>query len=171
MTSSLADIIQSMLLRDLDGLRRELARYPDESSLWKLPEGLPNSGGTLALHLAGNLQHNIGALLGNSGYVRNRDLEFAARDVPLADIMRELDGAEQAIRTTLPRLTEEQLQEDFPQVLGGHLITVGECLVQIAVHFAYHLGQVSYHRRIVTGDRQGVNAVATAELSIARPTA
>jgi hypothetical protein len=166
----LVAVIQSMLLRDLDGLRRELARYPDEASLWQLPDGLPNSGGTLALHLAGNLQHYIGAQLGRNGYVRDREREFTARGVPRADILREIDAAEQAVRATLPRLTEEQLQADFPEILGdGYSVQTGAYLIQLAVHFAYHLGQVSYHRRLATGDSQGVNAVATSELSIVRP--
>lgn len=170
--TSLATIIESMLLRDLDGLRRELARYPDDESLWELPEGLPNSGGTLALHLAGNLRHYIGAVLGANGYVRDREGEFAARHVPRADILREIDAAEQAVRTVLPRLTEERLQSDFPEIIAnGYRIRTGAYLIQIAVHFAYHLGQISYHRRTVTGDSQGVNAAATPELSIAVPVA
>jgi hypothetical protein len=36
-------------------------------------------------------------------------------------------------------------------------------------HFTYHLGQVDYHRRLVTRDRRGVDALRVAELSSARP--
>jgi len=104
--------------------------------------------------------------------VRDREREFTARNVPRADILREIDAAEQVVRTVLPHLTEERLRADFPEIIAhGYRIQTGAYLIQIAVHFAYHLGQISYHRRIVTGDRQGVNAVATPELSIAVPVA
>jgi hypothetical protein len=66
--------------QDLDKLAEEIKLYPDDQSLWVVKEGIKNSGGNLCLHLAGNLQHFIGAVLGNSGYVRNRDAEFSLKN-------------------------------------------------------------------------------------------
>ncbi|MDT8341697.1 MAG: hypothetical protein RQ751_09320, partial [Longimicrobiales bacterium] len=71
--------LRAILLRDLAALRRELLAYPDESQIWALPPGAPNSAGTLALHMAGNLHHFVGAVLGGEGYVRDREAEFADR--------------------------------------------------------------------------------------------
>ena len=73
MPSNLPAEIARSLLRELDTLRREVEAYPDDESVWGLPPGAPNSAGTLTLHLAGNLQHYVGALLGGTGYVRDRD--------------------------------------------------------------------------------------------------
>ena len=168
--ASLPHLLQSFLLRDLHTLRRELERYPDEASLWITPAGLPNSAGTLALHVAGNLQHYIGAKLGQSGYVRDRPREFAARNVPRSKILAEIDAAEEAIRATLPRLTPEQLAADCPETVGGVRLRTDAYLLQVTVHLAYHLGQIDYHRRVVTGDATGVGAIATAELDFARST-
>ena len=165
----LPHLLQSFLLRELRSLRRELQRYPDEASLWSTPAGLPNSAGTLALHIAGNLQHYIGAQLGESGYVRDREREFSARNVPRSQILAEIDAAEQAIRTTLPRLTPEQLAADYPETVGGVRLRTDAYLLQVTVHLAYHLGQIDYHRRMVTGDAIGVGAIATAELDLTRP--
>ena len=62
--------------KDLDKLKEEITLYPKDEQLWQVREGISNSGGNLCLHLTGSLQHFIGAVLGDSGYVRNRDAEF-----------------------------------------------------------------------------------------------
>ena len=61
MTVPFAVDLAAQLDRDLRGLRRQLEAYPDERQIWQQVPGLPNTAGTLALHLAGNLQHYIGA--------------------------------------------------------------------------------------------------------------
>ena len=164
MESRLAVMIEHFLRRDLRTLRLELEAYPDEQLLWALPPGLPNSSGTLALHLAGNLQHYIGAVLGGSGYIRNRDEEFAARGVPREALLEQLSEADAAIRSTLPRLTDAQLSQPYPELIRDRSLETGDFLIHLAVHLGYHLGQVSYHRRLVTGNVQGVGALPTAEL-------
>ncbi|HEX2644701.1 MAG TPA: DinB family protein [Thermoanaerobaculia bacterium] len=157
-------MIGHFLLRELRGLRRELEAYPDERLLWTLPPGLPNSAGTLALHLTGNLRHYIGAILGGNGYIRNRDEEFAARDIPRAVLLEQISEAETVVESTLSHLSEEQMSLPFPEPIREHYLQTGELLIQLAVHLAYHLGQVSYHRRLVTGNSQGVGALSAAEL-------
>ena len=164
----LAVTIEHFLRRELRSLRRELESYPDEHLIWALPPGLPNSAGTLALHLAGNLQHYIGALLGDSGYVRDRDQEFAARDVPREALLAQLSAADAAISSTLPGLSDAQLSQPFPEPIRDHFLETGEMLIQLAVHLAYHLGQVSYHRRLVTGNAEGVGALSPVEIVTAR---
>jgi hypothetical protein len=44
-------------------------------------------------------------------------------------------------------------------------------LVHLATHLAYHLGQLDYHRRVVTGDPRSIGAVAPAELPLRPPLA
>lgn len=168
MASPTAVTIEHFLLRELRSLRLELEAYPDERLLWALPRGIPNSAGTLALHLAGNLRHYVGALLGGSGYVRNREEEFAARDLPRAVLLEQIAEAEEAIRSTLSRLTDGQLSAEFPEPIREHRLETGEVLIHLAVHLGYHLGQMSYHRRLVTGDAKGVGALDPAELRTAR---
>ena len=79
--------------RDLRALRREVEAYPDERDLWAQVPGVSNVAGTLVLHLAGNLQYYIGAVLGGSGYVRDRPAEFARRDVARSELLREIEAA------------------------------------------------------------------------------
>ena len=168
MATHLPVLIGRFLLRELCSLRLELEAYPDEQLIWALPPGLPNSAGTLALHLAGNLRHYVGAILGGNGYVRNRDEEFAARDIPRKVLLEQISEAEAAVESTLPHLSEAQMSHPFPEPIREHYLQTDEFLVQLAVHLAYHLGQVSYHRRLVTGNAQGVGALSAAELVSAR---
>lgn len=140
-----------MMLRELGSLRAEIEAYENEDDLWALPEGISNSTGTLALHLCGNLQHFVGAVLGASGYVRDRDAEFASRNVPRTEVLAQIDAAASAVEATLPRVTAEQLAADFPEAIMGHTVNTHDFLVHLTSHLGYHLGQVDYHRRLVTG--------------------
>src|ERR1041384_6198159 len=92
--------------RELRAIRRELEAYPDEALIWARHPALPNVGGTLALHAAGNLLHFFGAVYGKSGYVRDRDAEFARRDVPRAELLRELSAAIESVQQTCAGMTE-----------------------------------------------------------------
>jgi uncharacterized damage-inducible protein DinB len=161
--------IASILERDLQALRREVEAYPDERSLWQRMPGITNTAGTLVLHLTGNLQHYLGARLGGTGYVRDRPAEFARRDVPRAELLREIDAARSAVRAGLADLSEAQLAADYPETIAGAKVATGEYLVHLTTHFAYHLGQLDYHRRIVSGNESGVGAMRPAELSSVRP--
>src|SRR4051794_25912083 len=133
MATQLPLLISHFLRRELRSLRLELEAYPDEQLIWALPPGLPNSAGTLALHLAGNLRHYVGALLGGNGYIRNRDEEFAARDVPRAVLLEQISEAEVAVESTLPLLSEEQMAQPFPELIREHSLQTGELLGQLAV--------------------------------------
>jgi hypothetical protein len=165
----LTSAIGSILSRDLDALRREVEAYPEGDGLWRTLPGVANSGGTLALHLAGNLQHYLGAHLAGTGYVRDRPAEFARRDVPRADLLREIEAARAAVTTALARLSPAQLTAEYPEAIAGAKVTTGEYLVHLTTHFTYHLGQLDYHRRMVTGSSAVVGAVRPTELSSARP--
>lgn len=163
--------VAAILDRDLRALAREVEAYPDEAALWELPEGVLNSGGTLVLHLTGNIQHYLGARLAGTGFVRDRPAEFSARGVPRAALLRQVEAARSAVRSTAEKLTGETLEQDFPEVVGGMHVATGEYLVHLVSHFAYHLGQLDYHRRLVTRNSRGVDAIRTGELATARPVA
>ena len=147
-----ASWVAGILARDLKALRREVEAYADERDLWRKAPGVANPGGNLALHCAGNLQHFIGGVLGGSGYVRDRDAEFGQREVPRAELLADIDAAIAAVRRGLERVTPQQWEAQYPLPVGGVTITTGDFMVHLAVHLGYHLGQVDYHRRLVTGD-------------------
>jgi hypothetical protein len=161
--------IAGVIRRELRALERELNAYQSEDQLWVLPEGLPNSGGTLALHIAGNLRHFIGTVLGGDSYVRDRDAEFARRDVPRAELVAELRLADKSVRETLGALDPAKFNEPYPLPVLNRRLRTGDFMLHLATHLAYHIGQVDFHRRIVTGDATGVGAVSPGELTSAQP--
>ncbi len=168
MTTQIASL-GAVLLRELTSLRQEVEAYPSDADLWTLVPGIANSGGTLALHLSGNIQYFIGAILGASGYVRNRDLEFSTRGLPRAEVARKVDDAIAAVQQTFRKLGPADLAAEFPEAVGKMHYNTGDWLTHLVSHLAYHLGQVDYHRRIVTGSPLTVGTVATGKLISARP--
>jgi uncharacterized damage-inducible protein DinB len=159
--------IHQCLQRELRSLRRELEAYPDDASVWATPPGIKNPAGTLFLHLAGNLQHFVGAKLGDTGYIRNRDAEFSRRGVSRAEIASELDAAAAAVEAGFAKLTDRTLESEFLEQITGITFTTSDWLVHVAVHLGYHVGQIDYHRRLVTGDPTTVDTVSVRELGAA----
>ena len=160
----LVDLSKNML-RDIETLGREVALYPDDASLWAERPGLPNTGGNLTLHLVGNVRHFIGALLGDKGYVRNREHEFGARAGTRDGLQAGIAAAHAEVAAALSGLPEPKLAEPFPVAVGGVTLPTSRFLLHLATHFTYHLGQIDYHRRIVTGDRQSADALPLAPLA------
>jgi uncharacterized damage-inducible protein DinB len=163
--------VAAILDRELRTLAREVMAYPDEGALWRTPEGITNSAGTLVLHLTGNIRHFLGARLGGTDFERDRAAEFSTREVPRATLLRHIEEARVAVRAAARRTPDERQDEDFPEVVGGVRVATGDYLIHLVAHFAYHLGQLDYHRRFVTRRPQGVDAVKAAELASARPVA
>lgn len=159
-----AQLINTLILRELRALRREIEAYPDDESLWREAPGIVNPGGTLAMHCAGNLQHFVGAVLGGDGYVRDRDAEFASRGFPRAEVVEELDRAAVAVERVLTTMSEDAMTRPFPEQRRGRTFRTDALLTHLASHLAYHLGQVDYHRRLVTGDNRTVSTMSLDEL-------
>lgn len=158
------DWITNVITRELKALRREIETYPSDDDLWEVRPGITNPGGNLALHLAGNLQYFLGNVLGKNGYVRNREAEFGSRDIPRAELLREIDNAIEAVATGMSQISEADLAKPYPEPVGGVRSSTGAFLAHFATHLAYHLGQVDYHRRILTGEGKTVKAMALTEL-------
>lgn len=170
-TPSIARQLHAILRRDLRALRREIEAYPDDESVWAVPEGISNSGGTLVLHLVGNLRTYVGHIIGGDGYERDRPREFSARGLPRTELLRDIDLTVAAVDGAMPRLDGDALAAQFPLAIGPVQVNTQDFLVHLVVHLGYHLGQVDYHRRIVTQSPATVSAVSPAELNSAKPVA
>ena len=142
-------IINKLIQRDLEKLKIEITSYKDEKIMWEVSGEIKNSAGNLCLHVCGNLQHFVGAVLGNSGYVRKRDEEFSRKNVPVAELLKEIDATLLIIENTLKNLYEEKLDETYPINVFGYEMTTGFFLTHLTTHLSYHLGQINYHRRFL----------------------
>ncbi len=155
----LAHDLAQLLVRELEGFRREIELFPDDASLWRTLPGVANSAGNLACHVAGNLQHYVGAVLGGTGYVRDRDTEFNRRSGSKADCAAQIDAAIKAVRDTLSALSADRLDQPYPEAVMGTTVRTGFFLCHLATHAAFHLGQAGYLRRALTGDARTSGAV------------
>jgi uncharacterized damage-inducible protein DinB len=162
-----ASSIIPLLIRELDGFRRELKLFPDEESLWRVVPGITNSAANLAIHVAGNLQHYVGAVLGGTKYIRRRDVEFSRRSGTLAEILSELDRAEDVVRTVLPKISEAMLDSEYPEAVGPMKFRTDQLLLHLCVHAGFHLGQAGYLRRAMTGSATSSGPLPLQPIAIA----
>jgi hypothetical protein len=147
----LLETLQQIYAGKLTDLRKEIELYKDEKTIFQTREGISNSGGNLALHLVGNLNQYIGVILGGSDYVRNRDAEFALKDVPRATLLKQIDDTLAMLDSTLSRLDPSILEQDYPIQFNGATRSGEWVLIWLIAHLGYHLGQVNYHRRLLEG--------------------
>ena len=145
----LIETLKFLFNRDLNRLRNEIESYKNEENLWKVEKLISNSAGNLCLHLAGNLNHFVGATLGQTGYIRNRENEFAQKNVPKNELLKSIRTTREMVKAVLQNLDENDLEKDFPIEVQGKKMTTIFFLIHLATHLNYHLGQINYHRRIL----------------------
>ena len=143
------ETVQKIFKRDLEKLKQEIASYRNESNLWKVDKSIANSSGNLCLHLVGNLNTYIGAEIGKTGYVRNRDLEFSLKNIPQAQLVKMIEDTIVVVEDGLNKLNENDLEREYPLLVFKEKTSTGYFLIHLAAHLGYHLGQVNYHRRLL----------------------
>ena len=141
---SLSEIYERNLLQ----LKDEINLYNDEHALWSVRGQVSNSAGNLCLHLIGNLNHFIGATLGNTGYVRHRENEFTSKNIPRENLLVEIDKTIEVVKNTFSQMKEEDLAKEFPLLKHDKRVSTEEMLLHLLAHLNYHLGQINYHRRL-----------------------
>jgi len=145
----LPELLKTFLVRDLNKLKDEISLYNNENIIWTTDKAIANSAGNLCLHLVGNLNTYIGAVYGNTGYTRNRELEFSLKGIAREALLKMIGETITMIESTLPLVTEVQLAAEFPLLVWETKTTSAYMLVHLATHLGYHLGQVNYHRRLL----------------------
>ncbi|MFN8238320.1 MAG: DUF1572 family protein [Chitinophagales bacterium] len=143
------DALIEIFERDLLKLKEEISLYKDENNLWVTEKQISNAAGNLTLHLIGNLNHFIGATLGHTGYVREREKEFSTKNIPLKELLASIDTTVNIVRQTLSSLTAEDLNKNFPLEKHGQVVKTDFMLLHLLAHLEYHLGQINYHRRLI----------------------
>jgi len=145
----LTEILADLYERDLNKLKVEIELFPVEADLWKKTGDVPNSAGNLCLHLNGNLQHFFGAVLGKTGYVRDRPAEFSSTDISREKMLSDIDSTIEAVRSTLSKLTDNDLAAPYPIEVFERPMTTGWFITHLATHLNWHLGQINYLRRML----------------------
>lgn len=135
--------------RELNKLKTEITAYKEEENLWLFDKDITNSAGNLCLHIVGNLNHFIGAEFGNTGYIRQRDLEFSLKNVPRVELIKQVNDVSIVVEKTLKKLTADDLQKTYSRRVFEEEMTTEFFLVHLTTHLSYHLGQINYHRRLM----------------------
>lgn len=132
--------------RDLLKVKQEILAYQDEANLWIVKGEISNSAGNLCLHLIGNLNHFMGAILANTGYVRQREIEFSAKNVARSEMVSAIDAV---ILVVKKALIDADYDQNYPIEKHGEIVTMPYMLLHLLTHLNYHLGQINYHRRLI----------------------
>lgn len=158
---------RQLFVRDLGAVIDEIRLFPDDATVWATAPGITNSAGNLALHLCGNLQHFVGTALGHTDYVRTRDLEFSSRDVSRDSLVAELGTTIDVVTRVLSSLDDSALLLEYPDILGGLRLPTGLFLQHLCVHLGFHVGQIGYLRRVLTGQATSSGAIDMHRLTAA----
>jgi len=135
--------------RDLGKLVNELNSFCREENIWRTEGDINNSAGNLTLHLVGNLNHFIGGVIGKTGYVRKRELEFADKNVPSAELVELIRKTQIVVEKSLSNMDENLLKTNYPINVLGDKMTYEYFLIHLVAHLNYHLGQINYLRRLI----------------------
>jgi hypothetical protein len=163
--SDLTNDLTTLLVRELEGFKRELDLFPNDESMWRTVPGITNSAANLAMHVAGGLQYLIGSVLGQTGYVRDREAEFNRRGGTRAEVHAELDRTIVVVREVLSRVSDSALAGDFPEPVLGLSFGTRIALLHLCAHAAFHLGQAGYLRRSLTGESRSSGPLPLAPLA------
>lgn len=142
------DELVFLFQRDLALLLKELASFENEDQLWVIRGDIKNSPGNLMMHLVGNLQHYIGAELGTTQYVRDRDREFSGK-MTREELRKEIERTSEVVAGVLEKVPEGRWDEKFADAPPAFDMTVRQFVLHLYGHFNWHLGQINYHRRLL----------------------
>jgi len=129
-------------------ISRALAVLNDRQ-VWHRPNAASNSIGNLLLHLAGNLRQWIVSGVGGVTDMRERDLEFAAREaLTKEELLRRLAEVVDDANKVLAKLEDEIAATGSDQPLQNLILPQGypqmtlDAVFHAVEHFSYHTGQV-----------------------------
>lgn len=143
------ETLKTLFNRDLNKLKLEIQSYQNENKIWHIEKTISNSAGNLCLHLIGNLNTYIGAQIGKTNYIRNRELEFSNKDIPIAVLIAQIEATIQTVNDALLILSEQDLKKEYPILVLEAKTSTEFLLIHLTTHLAYHLGQINYHRRLL----------------------
>jgi hypothetical protein len=144
--------LAALFRRDLSKLAQQIEAFPNDETLWQTLPGVTNSAGNLALHIEGNLREFIGRQLGDLPYSRKRELEFSLKGIRKQELRTRLAELQLSIPSIIGELSSEQMEMEYPQVVLERAMSTREFLIHLYGHLNWHLGQVDYLRRVLTGD-------------------
>lgn len=140
--------ILDIYLHYLDLCASEIRQFKSETGLWTKSGSVNNPAGNLALHICGNLRYFIGSEMGGIVYERDREAEFGSVNVPREELLAEIERTKIVLTESMSRLTEADLKKPFVREFMNHRSDWQFVLNYLLAHLSYHVGQISYLRRL-----------------------
>lgn len=130
-------------------ITRCLTQLTDEEIWWR-PNSASNSVGNLVLHLCGNVRQWIISGIGQTPDVRERDKEFAEREmIPRAKLVAHLRATMREADRVLDRASAEALAGEH--AIQGYRLNGLVAICRVYEHFSYHAGQIIYITKLKRG--------------------
>src|SRR5438128_1037910 len=132
----------------LPKIERCLELLTDEQIWWRAnPQS--NSIGNLILHLSGNVRQWIVSGLGGAADSRDRDAEFAHREViSREELITKLKQTLGDADAALAKFDVEKLLDR--QSIQGYDVLALEAILHVVEHFSMHAGQIIYITKLLT---------------------
>jgi uncharacterized damage-inducible protein DinB len=132
---------RSLLVGDyLPKIERCVALLTDEQIWWRA-NPTSNSIGNLLLHLSGNVRQWIVVGLGKAVDNRDRDAEFAQREViPRDELLDHLRETVREADETLDNFDHARLLNQF--TIQGLEVSALAAIMHVVEHFSMHTGQI-----------------------------
>jgi len=144
----LAPLVASTLAAYYEETRDKLHEWVDPlttEQIWRKPYPYGNSIGHLILHLTGNLNHYIGAKIAQTGYVRNRPLEFSdTSEAPKEQVLANFDRTIDMVAATIRAQPAAGLLEPYSDLTEPGADTRFAAFLRMAAHAYHHVGQIIY---------------------------
>jgi hypothetical protein len=138
-------VLIDLYTKEIEKLKQEILSYESDEMLWKqIGSGTP--AGNSCLILTGSLQHFIGNMIGDSGYIRNKEAELKARNLTRERLVEEIDNTLSVVVNTLEEVSKTDLQKIFPTNEFEEPVTTEYYLLHLLKITAFYLGQIKFHR-------------------------
>src|SRR5689334_24069315 len=132
----------------LPKIERCLEKLTDEQICWRANEE-SNSIGNLILHLCGNARQWIICGVGAPPDNRNRDAEFAQREmIPRDELLTLLRSTLDEVQSTLLDLNPSLLLDR--RKIQGNDVELLEAIFHVTEHFSMHAGQIFLLTKLLT---------------------
>ncbi|PYS24126.1 MAG: hypothetical protein DMF72_06230 [Acidobacteria bacterium] len=132
----------------LPKIERCLSLLTDQQIWWR-PNSESNSIGNLLLHLSGNARQWIVCGVGGVADARDRDSEFAQREmIPREELRSLLKQTLREVDTTLAQFDPAKLLE--MRTIQGLDVSVLEAILHVVEHFSMHTGQIILLTKLLT---------------------
>ena len=132
----------------LPKIERCVTRLTDQQIWWR-PNAESNSIGNLVLHLSGNARQWIVGGLGGAPDARDRDAEFAQREmVARAELLAGLKQTLREVDATLGSFDSDRLMEQ--RTIQASEVTALAAILHVVEHFSMHTGQIITVTKLLT---------------------